>query len=79
MWELRRVQTANSRGLSSTGVAIAARHHTLFAALSLGIPSLAIGWHHKYEGLLSLVEQEHFVCDFQNLTEAGLYEAFAQL
>lgn len=60
-------------------VVVAARYHTLVAALSMGIPSLAIGWHHKYLGLLSLVGQERYVCDIGNLTNQQLLACFENL
>lgn len=53
---------------------IACRYHTLVAALSMGIPSLAIGWHHKYDGLLGLLGQERYVVDIQHLTLEPLLE-----
>jgi colanic acid/amylovoran biosynthesis protein len=58
---------------------VAARYHTLVAALSMGIPSLAVGWHHKYEGLLGLVGQERFACDYQTLSLSGLTALFDDL
>lgn len=60
-------------------VMIATRYHTLVAALSLGIPSLAIGWHHKYHGLLSLVGQERYICDVENLNLEHLLAIFDDL
>lgn len=60
-------------------VMVAARYHTLVAALSMGIPSLAIGWHHKYHGLLSLVGQDRYVCDVEGLDLEHLLARFHDL
>lgn len=37
---------------------ISSRYHTLVAALSQGIPSIALGWHNKYSELLELYGQK---------------------
>ncbi len=54
--------------ISQCDVVMAARYHTIIAALSLGIPTLALGWHHKYEGVLKLFHQEHFMIDIHTMT-----------
>lgn len=58
---------------------VAARYHTIVAALSLGIPTLAIGWHHKYRGLLQLFNQEHRLCEIEKFTLEDLVEKFEDL
>lgn len=39
--------------IATASMVIASRYHSLVAALSCGVPSLAIGWSHKYDELLS--------------------------
>jgi colanic acid/amylovoran biosynthesis protein len=58
---------------------VAARYHTIVAALSLGIPTLAIGWHHKYSGMLQLFDQEHRLCEIENVSFEDLVEKFEDL
>jgi polysaccharide pyruvyl transferase WcaK-like protein len=65
--------------INQCDVIIAARYHTIVAALSLGIPTLAIGWHHKYVGVLELFEQEDRLCDISDLTFEGLVSKFEDL
>jgi len=58
---------------------VAARYHTIVAALSQAIPVLAIGWHAKYEGVMSLVGQEEFVCNVGSMTVDDLKAKFEKL
>jgi polysaccharide pyruvyl transferase WcaK-like protein len=39
--------------LSNCNAVVSSRYHALIAALSQGIPALALGWSHKYEALLA--------------------------
>ena len=48
-------------------ILIASRYHSIIAALSQGIPTLAIGWHHKYYGVMDLVGLGDFVYDISKL------------
>lgn len=47
---------------------IGSRFHSLVAAISMGIPSIAIGWAHKYHELMEMAGEEEFVCDFDSMT-----------
>ncbi len=60
-------------------VIVASRYHTIVASLSLGIPTLAIGWHHKYRGVLKLFKQENLVCNIEELRLESLIENFEYL
>lgn len=40
--------------ISQATVVVASRYHTVIAALSLGKPTITVGWHHKYKGVLGL-------------------------
>ena len=57
-------------------IVVAARYHTIVAAFSLGIPTVAIGWHHKYKGVLELFKQEDSLCDIKNLELKDLIGKF---
>jgi len=60
-------------------VVVAARYHTVIAALSMGIPVLAIGWHHKYVGVLSRFGLSGWVCDIRTLKADDLRDSFDKL
>ena len=53
---------------------VASRFHSLVASLSQGVPSVAIGWAHKYEELLGDFGLSQYVLDRSDLSE----EDFAQ-
>jgi len=56
-------------------VLIGSRYHSIVAALSQGIPVIAIGWHHKYRAVLSLFNCENFVFDIDDLDLNKIYKA----
>jgi colanic acid/amylovoran biosynthesis protein len=60
-------------------VLVGARYHSIVAALSQGVPVLAIGWHAKYAGVLSLVGQERYLCPLTSLALDDLEERFDDL
>ena len=47
--------------IASCEVLVASRYHSCVAGLSAGVPTLVIGWHWKYEELLTLYGQEEWV------------------
>jgi polysaccharide pyruvyl transferase WcaK-like protein len=47
---------------------IGSRMHANIAALSQSIPTLAIGWSHKYSGIMKRLGMEKYACDFNNIT-----------
>jgi len=65
--------------ISKCEIFIGCRMHANIAALSLCIPTLAIGWAHKYLGIMSLVGLEEFVFDYQNLEFPELASAAKKL
>ncbi|MFH1732247.1 MAG: polysaccharide pyruvyl transferase family protein [Planctomycetota bacterium] len=58
---------------------VAARYHSIIAALSLGVPVLAIGWHHKYEGVLSRFGLTERLCTVTELSTGELVGKFDRL
>jgi len=58
---------------------VAARYHSIVAALSMGVPTFALGWHHKYAGILSLFGQEHRMCEIASLRGEELLRQFDEL
>ncbi len=43
--------------ISQCDLLIASRYHSIVAAMSTGVPTVVVGWHHKYEELLSKFNQ----------------------
>jgi polysaccharide pyruvyl transferase WcaK-like protein len=46
---------------------IGCRMHANIAALSQNIPTVAIGWSHKYYGIMKRLNMEEYVCDLKDL------------
>ena len=57
-------------------VLVASRYHSCVAALSSGVPVLVVGWHHKYDELLSLYGQDKWALSTENCTSEKLINAF---
>jgi polysaccharide pyruvyl transferase WcaK-like protein len=53
---------------------IGTRMHTNIAATSMRVPTIALGWSHKYYGIMKMLCQEKYVCDARaaNLNELVL-------
>jgi colanic acid/amylovoran biosynthesis protein len=65
--------------IAKSHIAIGSRYHSLIAALSTGVPALAIGWSHKYDGLLSLFDVKKFSMWADQVTLDELQQAFGNL
>lgn len=42
---------------------IGARMHSNIASTSMAVPTVAVGWNHKYEGIMRMLGQEKYVCE----------------
>ncbi len=60
-------------------IVIASRFHSLVFALSLGIPSLAISWSHKYRELFRLFELTNYVLEDKEVGSVQILTAFEDL
>ena len=58
---------------------LGSRFHALIAALSSGVPSVAIGWAHKYPELLGVFGMERLVVDHDDLTPEALVQAVMEV
>ena len=58
---------------------IASRYHTVVAGLSMGIPTITIGWHHKYVEVLQLFNQNKWCLDIKNVNLEILKTKFSEL
>ena len=65
--------------LGECAAIISSRYHSLVAGLSMGVPCLALGWHHKYSALFSLFGTERWVFDYRTAGIEVLSEAFDRL
>lgn len=58
--------------ISKCDVMIASRYHSVIAALSSNVPTLVIGWHYKYEELLSYYNQKDYLLNSDSCTAKTL-------
>lgn len=62
--------------IAACDVMIASRYHSCVAALSAGVPTLIIGWHHKYDELLKWYGQSQWILSSENCTSNELIAMF---
>ena len=65
--------------ISRSEVFSACRFHAMIASLSSTVPTLVIGWGHKYNEIMELFGLEQFSCDFTVANEKVLCESFSSL
>jgi polysaccharide pyruvyl transferase WcaK-like protein len=65
--------------IANCDLVVGSRFHALVAALSQGIPAMALGWSHKYLELLRPFGLEKFVVGIENLDTENLQELLAEL
>ena len=58
---------------------IGSRMHANIAALSMGVPTIAIGWSHKYSGIMSLFGLEKYAFDYKSVDFETLRRAIDQM
>ena len=78
----RMTSTELKNEIAACGAVVASRYHTCVAALSSGTPVLVLGWHYKYQELLSLYSQTSWLisqdaCDSEKLV--SMFRRFWQL
>jgi len=65
--------------ISQCDILVGARYHSIVAALSMGIPTLAISWHHKYYQVMGLVNQEKYVHDIESIDLENLKKDITEI
>jgi polysaccharide pyruvyl transferase WcaK-like protein len=58
---------------------VSSRYHSCVAGLSAGVPTLVIGWHHKYTELLHLYNQDRWILSNDLCTSERLINMFDSL
>jgi polysaccharide pyruvyl transferase WcaK-like protein len=60
--------------ISCSDLLIGSRFHAIIAALHHHIPTVVLGWSHKYVHLMKDVELDQFVLNYQELKEEEVYQ-----
>lgn len=58
---------------------VASRFHAMVSSLAMGVPTLVIGWSHKYREVLEMFELEEWALRDDGLTTAELLARFGEL
>lgn len=58
---------------------VASRFHAMVSSLAMAVPTLVIGWSHKYREVLEMFELEEWAFGHDQLTPAHLWERFEDL
>ncbi len=58
---------------------VASRFHAMISGLSMGVPSLLIGWSHKYIEVLEAFDLQHFALDYAEVDFDTLARRFTEL
>ncbi|MGM1017690.1 MAG: polysaccharide pyruvyl transferase family protein [Actinomycetota bacterium] len=61
------------------GLFVASRFHAMVSSLAMAVPTLVIGWSHKYREVLEMFELEEWAFGHDQLTPEYLQERFAAL
>ncbi|MET0977108.1 MAG: polysaccharide pyruvyl transferase family protein [Leifsonia sp.] len=58
---------------------VTSRFHAMISSLSMGVPTLVIGWSHKYEEVLEMFELQEWAFGSDKATDAYVWERFEAL
>ena len=58
---------------------VGSRFHSVVAALATGVPSLVIGWSHKYQEMVDFFELGSWVYDLKDFSAENLYQRLCDL
>ncbi len=65
--------------IGQCGLFVASRFHAMVSSLAMAVPTLVIGWSHKYREVLEMFELEDWAFGHDKLTPEYLAERFADL
>lgn len=58
---------------------VASRFHAMVSSLAMAVPTLVVGWSHKYREVLAMFELESLAFDYEQLTSGRLMTRFEAL
>lgn len=58
---------------------VASRFHSMVSALSMKVPTLLIGWSHKYQEVMEMFDMAEWAMGYEQVSERALIEKFEQL
>ncbi|WP_430645991.1 polysaccharide pyruvyl transferase family protein [Agromyces sp. GXS1127] len=58
---------------------VTSRFHAMISSLSMGVPTLVIGWSHKYEEVLAMFELQEWAFGREKATDDYVWERFTDL
>lgn len=65
--------------IGQTDLFVACRFHAMISSLSMGVPTLVLGWSHKYMEILELFDVKEFGIDSSKLSKESLRDSFQDL
>ncbi|MGZ0710520.1 polysaccharide pyruvyl transferase family protein (plasmid) [Coraliomargarita sp. W4R53] len=65
--------------IGQCGLFVASRFHAMVSSLAMAVPTLVIGWSHKYKEVLEMFELEEWAFGHDQLSPSHLQERFAAL
>lgn len=65
--------------IGQCGLFVASRFHAMVSSLAMAVPTLVIGWSHKYREVLEMFELEEWAFGHDQLTPDHLNKRFAEL
>ncbi|MBU0617614.1 MAG: polysaccharide pyruvyl transferase family protein [Planctomycetes bacterium] len=58
---------------------VASRFHAMISGLATGVPTMLVGWSHKYAEVLEMFDLEKYALDYAELSEDALRQLFERL
>ena len=65
--------------IAGCDVLVASRYHSVIAGLSTAVPTLVVGWHHKYAEVLRMFDMERFLIEAKEFSLELLQAKFEQI
>jgi colanic acid/amylovoran biosynthesis protein len=76
-------QTLNAEALRALigqcRLLVASRFHAMVSGLAMGVPTMLVGWSHKYAEVLEAFDLARYALDYAELSDTALRDLFARL